>query len=225
MSQDLETLITRWRTDMEDTVAPYLWSDVEITEYFDEAQDEFLEMVDLIKKEISISYTASDPWVDIPYYVTRVRDAETSDNRTVSLYNHEEFLEKIKTDDYGIFTLATNWKSTTGSYPEAMITDIEQDKARLYPIPTSDGTITATVYRRAVEPLEESGELEVTDREHQRCILMKARALGYMKHDSETFDAQKAADLDAQFEAKALKIDSRTNRRTRRARAVAYGGL
>jgi 3',5'-cyclic AMP phosphodiesterase CpdA len=225
MSYDLDTLIARWRSEMEDTVEPYLWTNAEIVEYFGEAQDEFCEEVDVLNHELTINYTATDPWVSIPYYVTRIRGAETPEGRDVSLFNYEEFLDCMKTDDYGISSLATDWKSKTGSYPEAMITDIEKGKGRLYPIPTADGTFTLTIYRRAIEPLEDSEELEVVDREHQRCILLKARSLGYLKHDSETYDSTKAADFDALFDDQIMELKSRVARSRRRAKATAYGGL
>ena len=225
MSYDLETLTARWRRDMEDTVEPYLWSDDEIREYFDEAQEAFCYKVDVLNHELTISYTASDPWVTIPWYVTRVRDAETPEGRTVSLYNYEEFREYMKTDDYGIYSLATDWKQKTGSYPEAMITDMEKNKGRLYPIPTADGTFTALVYRLPLKVLEDTEEFEVTEREHQRCILLKARSLGYKKHDSETYDSAKSSDFDEQFQEMALDIKSQVQRSRRRAKSVAYGGL
>ena len=225
MSYDLDTLIARWRSDMEDTVEPYLWSDVEIIEYFDEAQDEFCQEVDILNKEITLTFTTSDPWIAIPSYVTRIRDVETTDGRTVSLYNHEEFLECMKTDDYGIYSLATDWKQKTGPYPEALITDTDEDRARSYPIPTADGTLTATVYRRPLRPLEETEKFEVTDRQHQRCILLKARSLGYMKMDTETQDMQKGREFEDLFIEKTAEIKSRIARSRRRAKSVAYGGL
>lgn len=225
MSYDLDTLITRWRQEMEDTVTPYLWSDTEITEYFGEAQDEFCEEVDVLNDELTIDYTASDVWLPIPEYVTRIRDAEAPSNKRVYLYNHEEFEDYIKTDDYGMWIVATDWKSKTDTEPEALITDTKQNEARMYPIPTEDGTLTLTIFRRPVEPLEDSGEMEVTDRQHQRCILLKARALGYTKHDSETFDLQKAGEFDNLFRAQLEVINSRVRRSRRRARSVAYGGL
>lgn len=225
MSFDLDEMIARWRRDMEDTVEPYLWSDDEITEYLDEAQDEFCQEVDVLNHEISISYTASVPWVDIPSYVTRLRDVEdASTGRTIFLYNHEEWPEVIKTDDYGTWIVASDWKQKTGT-PEALITDTESGQARVYPIPTADGTFTATVYRRPLEPLADTEEFEVTDRQHQRCMLYKARSLGYLKHDTETFDAAKAGEFEGMFNDKVEEIKSRVSRSRRRARATAYGGL
>jgi len=224
MAYDLDEMISRWRRDMEDTVEPYLWSDEEVTEYFDEAQDEFCQMVDVINKEISIDYTTDDAWVDIPEYVTRIRDVEDSDGRMIPLYNHEEWPEVVRTDDYGSWIVASNWKEKTGA-PEALITDITADKARVYPVPTEDGTLTATVYRRPLESLIDTEEFEVTDLQHQRCLLYKARSLGYLKHDTETFDAAKAGEFEGIFMNKVEEIKSRVSRSRRRARATSYGGL
>jgi hypothetical protein len=225
MSYDLDTLIAQYRARMEDTVEPYLWSDAEILEYFEEAQDEFTQEVDVLNDEISIAYLMDDVWLAIPNYVTRIRDVETSEHKDVKLYNHEEWSEKIKTDDYGITTLATDWKAKTGPYPEALITDTDAGRARMYPIPTADGTLTLSVFRRPIEPLEDTEELEVTDRQHQRCLLLKARSLGYLKHDAEAFNEQLSQLYEQKFMAQMEEINSRVRRSRRRARSVAYGGL
>jgi hypothetical protein len=225
MSYDLDTLITRWRQEMEDTVEPYLWSNQEIIEYFGEAQDEFCEEVDVLNDEITLTYAASDVWLDVPEYVTRIRDVDAPSNRHVFLYNQEEFDEYIKTDDYGSWIVASDWKSKTGTEPEALITDIKKDQARMYPIPTADGSLTVVVYRRPLEPLEDTEEFEVTDRQHQRCMLLKARSLGYMKQDSETYDDDKANEFEDRFMQQVEKINSRVARSRRRAKSVAYGEL
>lgn len=225
MSYGLDELITKFRQEMEDTVEPYLWSEDEITDYLDEAEDDFTSEVDVLLDRITIDYVADDQTVAIPSYVNRVREVKGDDGRKLSLLNLEQFEMHVKADDYGKWTVPRNWEADTGVRPTALITDWDFTEARMYPIPTQDGTLTLNVYRRPVLPLADRGELEVSDRRHQRCILLKARALGYRKHDSEAFNPQLAEEFEVRFMASMQELKTDVARSRRRAGTVVYGGL
>ena len=69
----LEEIIGRFRIDNDDIWEPYHWSDADITRYIAEAQDVICDAVNIFPDEVSVSYTADDPWVDRPEYITQVR--------------------------------------------------------------------------------------------------------------------------------------------------------
>lgn len=226
MSYDLDEMIAKFRSEMEDTVEPFLWSEDEIVDYLDEAQDEFAQLTDAIADAITISYTASESEVDLPFYVTRIRDGfVTASGLILNLFNHEEWDEYIESDDYGMRLVNKDWMSKTASEPEAVITDTESGKLRFYPIPTVDGSVTLRVYRRPIKDLGSAGKFEITDRMKQRVFLKKAKAIAYRKHDAEAFNPQLAQELEQQFEQGIMELKSRVARARRRSKAVAYGGL
>lgn len=226
MSYDLTSMITKFRQAMEDNVEPYLWSDNEVTDLLDEAEDEFCQEVDVVAGQVTVSYTASDTTIELPYYYTRVRHGETSDGYEVKLYNTEEWQDMVMSeDDYGLFSVSTDWKARTGARVKALITDTVSKQARMYPIPTVDGSLILDIYRRPTKALSRRGRLEVTDPQHQRCILLKARALGYWQHDSEEYNPELAEKFEARFNEQILNIKSRIQRARRRSRPIAYGGL
>lgn len=224
MSYDVDSLVAKFRREMDDTVQPYLWSEDDIVDYLDQAEDEFADLADAINEQIEVTYLADDVWLNIPGYVTRVRQAENADDADVPLYNHEEWQKVLSTDDYGISTIPTGWKTKTGAVPVALVTDTT-GAARMYPIPTEDGAVTLTIFRRTLKHLADRGKFEVTDRRHQRCFLKLAKALAYMKHDAEAFNAQLAEKYEAEFRAEVEELKSRVSRARRRAGTTTYGGL
>ncbi|MCP4210875.1 MAG: hypothetical protein GY764_05290 [Halieaceae bacterium] len=225
MAYDVDGLLARFRLDQEDTAEPYLWSDAEILAYFDEAQAVLAEDADLLRGELTIAYSASDLWLDIPEYVTRIRQANGSDGTKLYLYNFEEWEDGRVNDDYGQWVSNDDWEADTGVYPEALITDIEVDQLRMYPIPTADGSVKARIFRGPTTFMEEGSEPELVNRQHQSALLNYARYIAYQKHDSQTYNPSLAAEQLAIYTSKKDRLITRTNRRQRRTKTVAYGGI
>jgi len=225
MSYSLDAMIAKFRREMDDTIEPYLWSDLEIVDFFDEAEDEFTSVVDVLTGEITVNVAAGQKMVNYPTYITRLRRAENSLGRTIELYNTEQWQNAMFSDDYGSATLNTTWRTTTGQNVKALITDMAYRSLRAYPIVEADEDIILHVYRRPKEPLADRGEFEVQDREHQRCMLLKARSLAYAKHDSETHNAQLAYDYEAMYNRRASELQSENLRVKRRAGAVRYPSM
>lgn len=223
MSYDLDQMVAKFREQMDDVATPYLWSDDEIIDYLDEAEDEFADLVDAIPDTLEIPHTGGDATVEMPSYITRVRGAYDEEGRDIQLFNDEEWNDALYTSDYGWTARKTQWRMDTGKVT-SLITDTVKDEARLYPIPETSGTLYLRVYRRPLLSLADRGAFEITDRAHQRCLLLKTRSLGYMKHDSDVYDPKKAESLDAQFRMEASKFAARITRSRRRARLVEYGG-
>ena len=227
-------LLDKFRHENDDLAEPYLWSDDEIFDYLDEAQDEFCELVDVLAGDLTIAYVAATVaaaggYVDTTAYrITRVRSADLlSPRKYLALANQEEFdlnPSPFVDTDYGYDSHNSDWKDETGE-PRVLITDYESQKLRLYPIPTEDGTIKARVFRKALTSPIDGEDLEVLDRQHQRAILIKCRSLSYMKQDSETYDLGQAGALDALFQQRTSEFKKRVKRSRRRSNATSYGGI
>lgn len=222
MSYALDDMVTKFRMEMDDTVEPYLWSDGEVVDYLDQAEDEFCSAVDALTTELPRPFSAGATTVTLPYYVTRVRSAETSDGLPIKMYNAEDWRDRQACDDYGLSSFSSTWRTDTGTRLKAVITDLEEGKVRLYPIPEADGTMLLHVYSRPSRPLADRGAFAVADRMHQRTILLKARALAYAKHDAETYNPAMSAEYDAKYQQAVASASNHVSRRRRRAGTVAY---
>lgn len=215
MSYELTDLVTIFRQDMMDQVEPYLWSDAEIYRYLAQAQDYFLENTEGIADSLPLTYSAGDLTVAVPEYVLRVRLAYDADEKALLLKN------KL---DWDIERSGFSWRSETGA-PNTIITDLKSKTVRLYPIPLVDGGFTLDIFRTAITTPEDEEELEVTDRNAQRIIMVGVRALGYQKEDPETLDETKAMKYQLMFETKVDDFYARIQNARRRSRPVTYGGI
>ena len=228
-----DQLLEFFRRDMDDEVEPQLWSDDNILDYLDEAQAEFCELVDVLAADITIAYTATDVataggYVDIPHEITRVRSAELLGVRKyLILANQEEFEDnpqRFVDNDYGLDARNSEWKDDTGE-PRALITDMVSKQVRLYPIPTTDDTISMRVFRKATTSPLDGDDLEVTDNQHLRAILIKARSLAFLKQDSETYEPQESEKLEQIFLRRVAEFSQRVRRSRRRSNVTNYGGI
>jgi len=227
-------LIAKFRLDNDDEVEPYLWSDTEIKDYLDEAQDEFCEEVDVLVADLTIAYVAAtvaaaDGYIDISAHrTTRVRSADLlSVRKYLNLANQEEFdanPQMFVDEDYGYDSRNSDWKDETGE-PRVLITDYTAGTWLLYPIPTEDDSIKARVFKKPTTSPIDDDELEVTDTQHQRAILIKARSLSYLKQDSETYDLDTSKKLEGIFRERIDKFDKRLKRSRRRTNTTSYGGI
>lgn len=224
MSFSLSELISTFRTQVDDTTEPYLWGDDEILDFLDEAEDDFCERADAIPDEIELEYEADQEWLEIPEHITQIRDARTGVT-TVQVCNRTPWEAMVYYDDYGMGLTSENWRSVTGPTLRALVTDIRQGQAKLYPIPTADGSVTLEVFRRPEAPLSERGELEIVDRKQQRLILVKSTALAYGKHDAEAYNPKMAQELEVQYLQGVEELLRNTRRRRRHNSLIGYGGL
>lgn len=236
MSYNLAGLVAKFRADQDDLVDPQLWSDSEIYDYLDEAQEEICEEVDILSDNIEIPFVAAtvaaaDGELDVSSYrITRVRSVDlVSPRKYMVLANWEEFdsnPQRFVDDDYGLDAFNSDWKDQTNTYPRVVITDYDADNWRLYPIPTEDGTFKARVYHKPLTRMYAGGvEPVVTDRQLQQAMLLKARSLAYLKQDSETYDVQNSQKLEAVFLQRCAEYRKRTQRKRRRTNTTSYGGI
>ena len=222
----LVDLITDVRRQIDDLTEPYLWSDDEITDYLDEAEDTLCEDALCLPDQEELGYEASTGWLALPQYIVQIRAVFDADGRQVQLCNRAPWEELVDYDgDYGMRVANRDWLTTTDNRVRALVTDLRVDLVRLYPIPTVAGTLTLDVFRRPKAGLLQRGTLELTDRKQQRLVVTKACALAYGKHDAEAYNPQMAQALDAEYRADAEELLRATRRRRRHNGLVSYGGL
>lgn len=225
MSYTAADLLARFRSDMQDTEEPYLWTDEEIFGYLNEAQMEFARATDILRGMATIAVTAGEAQVDLAAAHYKIRRARLASNqRPLGLTNFNELDDAQYANDYGT-VLQSGWETVTGQ-PGVLVTDEESGKLRLVPEPVADDTLTVWTYRTPLTEIEDDlSDLEVTDARHQRTMLLYARSLGYQKHDSETYNDKLSLGLRQQFYAEADTFKARDAQSRRKPGVTAYGGL
>lgn len=227
MQYTVDRLRELFRAEVEDEVQPYLWSDAEFYEYLNEAQKEFARETDFFKDVSTpaitrLTVTADDPWVALDPRVVEVRRVATTDSPLpLQIANANELDHRYLTGAYGE-TYASNWDTAKGS-PKLAVADLETDKLRLVPIPTSDTTLKLHVVRLPLNDVTgPDSELEISEDSYRRSLLMFAKAMAYEKQDAETYSPEKSASYRADFYNYCSIVKSRQTRKQRRVGTVRY---
>lgn len=189
-------LMALYRNRTQDVAAPYLWSDEEIVEYADDAQNEACRRAHLLidsRSEVSTAaITAGDPVAEIDSRVISIRRARRgSDSMPVRRMSVRDMDQQLP-----------GWEGVTSpSHPSVFLPDWETGVARLYPPPLIDDELKMTVVRLPLAPItDESVALEIAPQYH-RALLDWMLYRGYSKADPETLDTAKAKAAEAKFEA------------------------
>lgn len=191
---NVEQFIATFRRDMEDTVAPFLWSDEDIVSYLNLAMDEACERAWLIEDRLT------------PAVCTVALEIAMREYRL-----HESVL-KVKRLTYNGHALAERsvewldanlcgWENLAPGEPRAWVQDFNGG-LQVVPAPHKMGELKLTVYRTQLEPLSadnDQAEPEIRPIFHDRLLpFMFSRA--YLKTDTETFDLALANRHESVFE-------------------------
>lgn len=197
----LKELIRIWRSDVDDTEEPFLWSDDEAMEYANDAQNEAARRgrllvdsstPDITQLDVIATATVGQPDVSLytldprVLFVRKARFAGKLPLRRMSMQDMES------RDPY--------WEDAQPSQPCVFLCDTGTGKLRLWPTPAATGLLLLTVVRL---PLAEMNDLEDAPelKPHLHRSLrhwMTYRAC--LKPDSETLDPKKAEQGLALFE-------------------------
>lgn len=189
----LTDLIVLARARVTDTLAPYLWSDIEWTGYANEAQREACRRARLI---VDSSTTAICRISLVALTPTYALDPRVIFIRRVKLSTVDKPLGRASYKD--LDRAVPGWESEAGE-PMAHVPDMDTGKFRPYPTPSAAYTANLTVVRLPLEDMAGSDEPEINARYHESLLYwMLYRA--YSKQDSETIDPVKASENLAFFE-------------------------
>lgn len=185
----LEDLITEFRGRATDTVAPYLFSDDEITRWINEAESEAAIRARLIVDTTEIDVSAGDPVCDLPEKLFDIRYAELRNT------GGERF-EVIASSRQGLDAARPGWR-TRAARPCEYVHD---DKAlMLGAVPDADYTLALEFFREPAYPLtNDTDEPEIHARHHVHLVewaLHKA----YSKPDAETQNPGEAVKAEQTF--------------------------
>lgn len=190
----LSELLELTRVEIDDTEAPYLWSDAELIDAAADAENEACRRARLIID----SSTAAICQIS----VTAASNLYALDDRVLFVRRAKMGLEDSPLCRASYRDMDANmlgWESHTGT-PTHYITDYETGKIRLYPTPVAADTLSMTVVRLPLVQLSDP-ELDPEIKPHyHRSLRFWMMYRAYSKQDVDAHDDKRAADNLALFE-------------------------
>lgn len=187
--------IAQFRSDLDDAVADYLWSDADIIRYLNGAVREACERALLIEDRTSAASLIT----------TAIGTADYALHPSVIQIKRVAFRGRplVETSVEQMDAECCNWESQSGEPRRYIANDLA---ILLTPKPDTAEAVALTVYRRPlaafnIDPTV-SGALspEFNEIYHERLTNWMYRC-AYLKQDAETLNKSKAAEFDALFTA------------------------
>lgn len=216
---ETSALLSTWRSEMNDTAAPYLWSDAEFVTYLDDAQKRWCQETDGIAdastpEVTQLAIVPGTEWYDLHPSIKLLRGITRGDDgRPVSVISYEDMPG-----------LRMRFDGRQGVL-KSLITGMQEDRIRAWPVPTETVTLHLLVYRLPLDDLIDVEQpLEIPAAHHLHLLdWVKHRA--YLKEDPETFNKSKAEEFEARFLRYCAKAKTEQRRKRHNAGVVAYGGI
>jgi hypothetical protein len=207
-----------FRTEVDDSVAPFLWSDALIAIYADDAQKQFCRLTngiaDSTSEVCSIDIEAGEPIASLDKRILKIRRIQRdSDARKLDLFNLEDL------DVRGI-------RLTSQKGPvRAAVLGMEEHTLRWLDVPVADDTASLSVYRLPLRDITVTrSQLEIDNQHHVHLILWM-KHLAYSRQDADTFNQRLADQNEAAFRRYCVQAKAEQDRARSKIRTVAYGGL
>lgn len=206
-----------FRAHVRDEAYPYLWSEVEVWAYMNDAQEQFCRLTGGIPDSTSdlctVEYDAGDAFVDYDRRILKLRRVTRDDRCPVEIVNDEDI------------QFGTRRPTPREGEVHAVVIGDDQYSMFLRDIPREDGELNLHVLRLPLEEVTGPESQFEIDRQHHLHLLDWMKALAYSKQDAETYDKGKAEEFQAAFAAYCDRVRTEQGRREHKPRAVAYGGL
>lgn len=217
-----------FRSEVRDEVTPYLWSDVEIYSYIDDAQKMFCRLqggiADATSVVTQLAVPAGTVNVALSPRILKVREAHHADSgHGVEILNFEDLQTRGSGDDYGFRSVGYALDMSTGPVT-AMVVGMNANKARLIRIPEQNTVLRLVVYRMPLDIIEDADQLLEIDEHHHRHLLHWMKHLAHQKQDAETYDRGRSDMFRTEFFAYCDRAKAEQERREHKYRTVGYGG-
>jgi len=217
-----------FRSQVRDTVQPYLWTDEEVMEYMNDAQTMFCRLASFMIADATsditqIAISTGEPYSDIHPSIITIRSAMLVSNRRKLDIVSPEDLDRVVRTDYNYYTRLLD--DLTPGPVTAMVIGIEPGLVRWARIPEFDDTVELSLYRKPREALTaEEQEIEIPA-EHHIHFIPWMKHLAYSKQDADTFDPKASEIGAAQFTAYCEQSRREWELYRHKPRSVMYGGL
>lgn len=180
---------------LDDIAEPYLWSDEELLDYLDEAQEEAARRARLFLDATTTAIVTITLVAGTAVYALDPRVIRVERARVVG---QEMPLRLLLTRD--LDARLANWEASIDPVSAAVV-DWQTDSLRFVGIPQAAGTVNLQVIRRPLEPLVNMDqELEIRQH-HTRNLIHWIAHRAYQKRDAETYHHDKSEMHLGRFEA------------------------
>lgn len=204
-----------FRRDIADSAQPYLWSDLEVFSYMNDAYRMFVRLTGGVADSTSV--TARVPVVTnvaagvIAPAVLRIMSAyRVSDGQPVDIYNGPEYVRP----------------ATAKGPVRGMVIGEQDGLARWTTIPIANDTVQLSVYRMPLGFITDAVQLFTDVKEDHHIHLMDwMKHLAYRKQDAETFNRASSAENGDSFRNYCAEVVAERERLKHKTRIVAYGGI
>lgn len=189
----LRELIELFRQEVDDLTEPQLWSDAEVIDYANDAQNEACRRARLLVDSsttaiVQLAYTTSG-LLTLDPRVLFVRRARLAGQRPLTRKNMQD-MESL--DPY--------WQDRSASTPLVFIPDYETGKLLIWPPPLVAGTVLMTVVRDPLAEMSSDQNVPEVAARYHRSLRFWMMVRAYGKQDSEANDPKKMAEAMAMFE-------------------------
>lgn len=208
-------LLGIFRAEVFDLELPYLWSDELVYTYIDDAQKWFCRLTygieDARSFQVKIVGDSATVWYDLDPMILKLRDAYDSvTGDPIDLIAAEKLHEN-----------GVKFDGSVGPV-KALITGLEKNVLRAYPIPNIASTVDLYTFRLPYT-VGKGDNFEI-DEQHHLNLLMWVKYRAYSVQDGEARDDKKAAQNKADFEAYCARAKVEQSRQRRPVSTVTYGG-
>lgn len=204
-------LLSRFRLEVRDEVAPYLWSDAEIYAYMDQAQKDFCRYTGGLADTYTVSLVASTATYSVSPRITKIEYvSRTSDDVEVAIIN----IGDVASGDYAL--------NTDEGTVEAILTDVGADEIRCIPVPSASDTLSMIIKRMPLTDIDAGGDtLEIAEH-HQTHLIPGMAYYAYRKQDAETFDRERSDQYHGTFLTYCDQAKRERERREHKPRGVVF---
>lgn len=207
-------LLAVCRQEVVDVETPYLWSDVLIYTYIDEAQKQFCRDTYGIEdsRTYSLSIAVGEEWYAISKNILKIRDAvDPATGKAVDLIAMEKMAEGRLRFDGVIGPL------------KALITGLEKNFVRAHPVPSIASTVELRVFRLPLD-VAAGDDFEI-DAQHVLNLLYWVKYRMYSMQDADAGDPKRAAESKGLWDAYCARAKVEQSRVRRPVSNVTYGGI
>jgi hypothetical protein len=208
-------LLVLLRTEIADLAEPYLLNDPVLYSYIDDAQKQFCRLTEGIEdgRKFKVLVAAGKEWYAISPKILKLRKVvNAATGRELKVIN----LERMSSE--GMF-----FDGRTGPI-QALVTGVEKNFARAWPVPAAEATIHLNVFRLPDQIVRGTDDLEI-DEHHHMHLLLWAKHLVYGVQDSELYDKNSSVDYGARFRDYCANARVEQERARRFVGSVIYGGI
>ena len=210
----LKDLIRRFRTEANDKAQPYFWSDPEVIDWLNDAEEEAAlrgrllyesQDLDVIEIEVTAGLAVYELHPSL-HELSFLAFKQDVDSRSVPvILMSPEALDRTVND----------WRDRTDLC--GRIYAIQSDKTiQLVPVPTQDGTLHLEGYRIPLELMQGDDDEPEINAAHHRHLIQWALHKAFSIPDTEVFDATRAEAAEFEFTRYfGLRPDSDLRRSTR----------